>query len=256
MINIYYGGSGTGKSTALKKILKKEAENRSEIITLIPEQYSFVYENSIYDMLGAGKFSKISCESFKSMTRNILKKYGTGVLGLEYASDISKYIILHKSINSVYSNLVYYKKTAKQNDFLADIFKLINTFRKSEIMPDFFYEKIGNTEDDLGLKARDISIIYSKYMSEMERLNKKDLSTDLAEAAKIASVNGYFDNKVIFMDEYESFSQDQYSVIEKMIASCKDFYIAIRTQNPFEKNDNLFESGNITFSKIKDIANN
>ena len=255
MINIYYGGSGTGKSTALKKILKKEAENRSEIITLIPEQYSFVYENSIYDMLGADKFSKISCESFKSMTRNILKKYGTGVLGLEYASDISKYIILHKSINSVYSNLLYYKKTAKQNDFLADIFKLINTFRKSEIMPGFFYEKIGNTEDDLGLKARDISIIYSKYMSEMERLNKKDLTTDLAEAAKIASVNGYFDNKIIFMDEYESFSQDQYSVIEKMIASCKDFYIAIRTQNPFEKNDNLFESGNITFSKIKDIAN-
>ena len=92
-------------------------------------------------------------------------------------------------------------------------------------------------------------------MSEMERLNKKDLTTDLAEAVKIASVNGYFDNKIIFMDEYESFSQDQYSVIEKMIASCKDFYIAIRTQNPFEKNDNLFESGNITFSKIKDIAN-
>ncbi|MDY3257716.1 MAG: PD-(D/E)XK nuclease family protein [Ruminococcus callidus] len=255
MINIYYGGSGTGKSTALKKIIKNEAENNSEIISLIPEQYSFVYENSIYDMLGAEKFSKISCESFKSMTRNILKKYGTGVLGLEYASDISKYIILCKSIDNVYSSLVYYKRKAKQNDFLADIFKLINNFRKSEIMPDLFYEKLGNSEDDLGLKARDISIIYGEYMSEMEKLNKKDLTTDLAEAAKIASSNGYFDNKIIFMDEYESFSQDQYSVIEKMVASCKDFYIAIRTQNPFEKNDNLFVSGNITFNKIKDLAN-
>ena len=255
MINIYYGGSGTGKSTALKKIIKNEAENNPEIISLIPEQYSFVYENSIYDMLGAEKFSKISCESFKSMTRNILKKYGTGVLGLEYASDISKYIILCKSIDNVYSSLVYYKRKAKQNDFLADIFKLINNFRKSEIMPDFFYEKLGSSEDDLGLKARDISIIYSEYMSEMEKLNKKDLTTDLAEAAKIASSNGYFDNKIIFMDEYESFSQDQYSVIEKMIASCKDFYIAIRTQNPFEKNDNLFASGNITFNKIKNLAN-
>lgn len=255
MINIYYGGSGTGKSTALKKIIKNEAENNSEIISLIPEQYSFVYENSIYDMLGAEKFSKISCESFKSMTRNILKKYGTGVLGLEYASDISKYIILCKSIDNVYSSLVYYKRKAKQNDFLADIFKLINNFRKSEIMPDLFYEKLGNSEDDLGLKAKDISIIYGEYMSEMEKLNKKDLTTDLAEAAKIASSNGYFDNKIIFMDEYESFSQDQYSVIEKMVASCKDFYIAIRTQNPFEKNDNLFASGNITFNKIKDLAN-
>lgn len=254
MVYFYYGGAGTGKSYALKQVIKEESEIKESLLAIIPEQYSFVYENELYNMLGAKAFSKISCDSFRSMTRNIQKKYGTESFGFDYASDISKYIILYKSIRNVSDRLVFYKKRTGQSSFLSDIFNLINIFRKSSITPEMLYSKMPDSDTDFGSKYYDICCIYAEYIKEMDRLRKKDLTTDLTEIARIADKNGYFHNKIIVMDEFESFSEDQYSVIDKMISSCKDFYISLRTENPFAKNDTIFLSGNITFNKIKDIA--
>jgi ATP-dependent helicase/nuclease subunit B len=85
-------------------------------------------------------------------------------------------------------------------------------------------------------------------------MGKKDTTTDLTEASKIASKNDYFKDSIIMIDEFEGFSNDQHMVIESMIANCKDIYIALRSNNLYDTENQVFSTVNDTFSRIKDVG--
>lgn len=254
MVNIFYGEAGTGKSYELLKLIKKDIQAGRKVISLIPEQHSFLYEEKVYNMLGAKDFHKTSCHSFSSLSRAIFKKYGQGSISREYADDISKTIILYSSIKNQRGRLGYFKKKSSNPDFINEMGKLISNLRKSKINPPDIYEKTEEFDPVLKDKASDVYYIYNEYLNNMEKIGKKDMTTEITESSVIAEKNRYFNNMTVIVDEFEGFSEDQYDMLETIICSCSDFYISLRSDDISDTDSSIFMSDNSTYRKIYDIA--
>ena len=69
-----------------------------------------------------------------------------------------------------------------------------------------------------------------------------------------AGFNRYFCGKTVFLDEFESFTADQYEMLRIMISSAENVCITLRTDDVNAGEYTLFEIVNDTYRKIKAIC--
>ena len=86
MLYFYTGGAGGGKSYALIQKIKELSENNTKMCVIVPEQYSYESEKILYKSLGISKFNSIDKFSFKTLSQDIIKKYGDSRIKKEYAN--------------------------------------------------------------------------------------------------------------------------------------------------------------------------
>lgn len=93
MIHFFTGGAGGGKSSALIQKIKELADGNNKICVIVPEQYSYESEKILYKSLGVSKFNSIDKFSFKTLSQDIIKKYGDTRITKEYANENKKTIM-------------------------------------------------------------------------------------------------------------------------------------------------------------------
>ena len=54
LLHILIGGAGCGKSTCLIQHLQKQLKAGEQILTLVPEQFSYEFDQKLYRILGTG----------------------------------------------------------------------------------------------------------------------------------------------------------------------------------------------------------
>ena len=89
-----------------------------------------------------------------------------------------------------------------------------------------------------------------EYEKLLKSYGLKDNLNDISEAAKIAAYNQYFKNKTVFIDEFESFTGDQYELLKVMISDADDIYICLRTEDVNAGEFTLFETVNRTYKHL------
>ncbi|MBQ8435046.1 MAG: AAA family ATPase, partial [Oscillospiraceae bacterium] len=225
MLKFILGGAGYGKSTMLIDTINELSDTDKKIIFIVPEQFSFESDKKIYKKLGAEKFNKILSLSFTSLAKEIFEKYG-GRSG-EYAEDIHKVILMNKTVRELVNikAFQYYEKQANKPGFVSDALSIVNEFRQCGISPDELIS-VCNSHYDCSEKMNDLSMIYTTYDRMMTDADLKDSLTDISEAAAVANMNDYFKDSIIVIDEFESFTGDQYELIDTMFAQAEDIYIA------------------------------
>lgn len=256
MLKFILGGAGYGKSSLLIDTISKLSEQNKKIIFIVPEQFSFESDKKIYKQLGAEKFNKILSLSFTSLAKEIFEKYG-GRSG-EYAEDIHKFILMNKTIKELMrtDSLMYYEKQAKKTTFTNDALAIINEFRQCGISLEDLIA-VCDKNPDYSEKINDLSMIYSTYAGMMTDANLKDSLTDVSEAAAVAGMNDYFKDSIVVFDEFESFTGDQYEMIDVMFAQAEDVYIALRledTENIGKNPISVFEAVEGTWKSFRIIA--
>ncbi len=253
MLNFILGGAGYGKSSLLIETIEKLAENDKKIIFIVPEQFSFEADKKIYKHLGVAKFNKILSLSFTSLAKEIFEKYG-GKSG-EYAEDIHKFILMNKAIKELQSTnaFTYYEKQSKKASFINDALTIVNEFRQCGISNDKL-QSVCNNEVEYSEKISDLSMLYTTYDRMLTDANLKDSLTDISEAAATASGSDFFKNSIIVFDEFESFTGDQYELIDTMFAQADDIYIALRLENTGRNALSVFESVEKTWKSFYQLA--
>lgn len=199
MLKFILGGAGFGKSTVIINEIYKLADSGKKIIVIVPEQFSFDSDKKLYKKLGCRLFNRILSLSFTTMAREIFEKYGSR--SGEYADDMHKYIIMHKTVKKLLSDkqLKYFARQAGRPDFINDALKIVVEFRQSGISADDFIAKMCGDNASLSEKISDLSMIYYTYDSMLAENELKDSLTDISEAAAIAEINDYFKNTVVFL---------------------------------------------------------
>ncbi len=253
MLNFILGGAGYGKSTKLIDIADMLSQNGKKVIFIVPEQFSFESDKKIYKHLGAKKFNNILSLSFKYLAKEIFEKNG-GPSG-EYAEDIDKFILMNKAVKELIrtKSLEYYSKQAKKPTFTNEALDIINEFRQCGISADKLL-LICDKFPEYSEKINDLSKIYSTYAANLKDVGLKDSLTDISEAAAIASGSDYFKDCVIIFDEFESFTGDQYELIDVMFEQAEDIYIGLRledTENIGKNRLSVFEAVEGTWKKFK-----
>lgn len=256
MLKFILGGAGYGKSALLIDTIAKLAEENKKIIFIVPEQFSFESDKKIYKRLGAENFNKILSLSFTSLAKEIFEKYG-GRSG-EYAEDIHKFILMNKAIKEISKtkSFTYFDKQSKKISFVNDALAIINEFRQCGISSDELI-KVCEINEDYSDKINDLSMIYTSYDRMLKEADLKDSLNDVSEAAAVANMNDFFKDSIIVFDEFESFTGDQYELIETMFSQADDIYIALRLENAEDMKQNehgVFESVEKTWSRFYKYA--
>lgn len=246
------GGAGSGKSTLAAERIKAAAEAGKSVLACIPEQFSFEYDRTMYGKLGAALYNSIETAGFLRIANDIFIKYG-GSSG-KSADDLTKTVLMHRTIMrlSAEKAFVCFGRQAGTKTFAESCLKTVKEFMTAGISPDMILGLSGKLGDFP--KLSDIALIYSEYTSALAECGLKDGDSDIFRAAGAAVKNKCFAGKHIFIDEFKSFTGDQYKMIAAMLMSAESVTVAVSAEEKPAQRFGLFDTANETYLRIMSMA--
>ncbi|MCQ2416344.1 MAG: PD-(D/E)XK nuclease family protein [Oscillospiraceae bacterium] len=257
MLHMILGGAGCGKSEYLIQKIADMTKENIRIRTMVPEPFSYTYDKRLYAHLGAAPFNRIVTGSFRSLTAEVLEHVAAE--SRDAADAVIKTVVLHNLMQNYAQNhvLQYYGRQTEKPSFLADMTKQLTELMQSGTEPEQLLQAsadISGNESLLASKLSDIARIYADYLAALNARGLHDSLRDPITAAAAADASAYLKNSVIFMDEFESFTGDQYAMIEIMLRDADDIWIALRSDNIDAPDYTRFDAVNDTARRLRRIA--
>lgn len=257
MVEFITGASGSGKSTCMIKKINELAGNNEKICVIVPEQFSHEFDKNLYMQIGAEKFNNLLSLSFTGFARELFQMFGDGGRSGKYADETARMILIYQAIEAAQSNPQskrYFNRQSERAGFAEEMLKLIEEMKKSGISPQRLMEKAVLLDKRLMDKTNDAALIYLEYERLMNEYGFKDSMDDLKEASEIANLHGYFKDKNVFIDEFESFTGDQLDFIKILFSTAKKVFITLRTDDINAERFTLFETVNNTYRTLTGIC--
>ena len=255
MLNLILGSCGAGKSVRLVERLQDSIRSGQKVAVLLPEQFSFEGEKKLYDALGAKAFNAIETYSFMTLARELLSHWGSGHAG-SYASDEEKLLYLWQAAQECAGQklLTSLEKRVSSPEFILSLSGLVTKFRKSGVSPETLIAVSAKFPDRLARKTQDIGQILLAYDRILRSHEKNDSLVSLTEAAEVAKKVDFFQERLFFLDEFDSFTGDQYLMLRAMLGGCPDVTLAIRADDPDRRPTGIFDGGNRTVRRMEQMA--
>lgn len=252
MLQLVFGRAASGKSTFLLEKLKECVLAGKETVFIVPEQFSFETEKTILQLLGDEKASKVAVMSFNRLCDEVERICG-GMSGRQL-TDAGKLILLGRALRDCAPQLNYWKKYIRHQGFISSLLDSIEEFKLNSVLPNDLEsaaESINNVA--LSAKLRDVAQVYSMYNALIEErfIDPSDRLTKLYD--KLA-VYDYFKDKTVFLDTFKGFTGQQYRILNRIISSSNDVYIALTNDKNNFKRFDVFENIRKTAEDIKRIA--
>ena len=256
MLHIVYGGAGCGKSEFLMHQLKKDAEANKIVRTMVPEQFAFTYDKRLYALLGAKAFNLCRTGSFRSLTSEVLASIAAEPR--DAADDVVKTVVLHRILQRLAADhaLRFYGGQADKPAFFVELQTQLNELMQSGATPEQLADAASHTQGVLPEKILDIARVYADYLDELEQRGLRDTLRDTVTAAAAADGCNFLRGCTMFLDEYESFTGDQYIMLDVILRSCDDVWIALRTDHPDAPDYSRFDAVNQTCRRLRRMAKN
>ncbi len=256
MLRFLLGGCGTGKSTRLMELIKNDIADGADVLVLVPEQFSFEEEKKLYEYLGAADFNRLQTRSFATLSRHILQMYGSNARAERSATEREKLVFLYEAVQTVSKrgDLRILGRRSDMSELIGALLDLFTKLRKAGITSQKLLDTSVLLPDRLQDKTKDIAMLLLEYDRILQEHALYDRLTDLTEAAMIANIQGFFDGKSIYIDEFDSFTGDQYSMLDVILAQAVNVTAAIRTDEPDASISPIFEGGNRTYRALLKIA--
>ncbi|WP_251861240.1 helicase-exonuclease AddAB subunit AddB [Clostridium sp. Marseille-Q2269] len=251
-VRFIYGRAGSGKSNYCLHSIKKRIEEdvKRPLILLVPEQFSFQAEKNLVEVLEERTNFKVQVLSFKRMAYKVFNEVG-GITA-KHMNESGKSMLLYNIIEDNKNSLKVFKKAAKRQGFITTVSDIITEFKRYNITPETILNNLDNIEEDnLKYKMEDLSLIFSQFQKRLHK-NYIDSEDDLTILKDKLDESKQFDNAEIWIDEFSSFSPQEYSVLEKLLL--KSYRINITMCTDY-LNEGGFVDTTDVFSPIKNTEN-
>ena len=262
MLNIFYGTTGTGKSYEMMNRIRSEAEliaasgESRSICVIVPDQFTFEYEHMLYNSLGCSLFNSGHTEvwSFSRLAKDIFSK--SHAPEKDAADSTVKTAVMYKAIKAAAEKdgLLYYKKQASHSGFTASALTMVTELIHSGVTPEIMGELAKSAPENMRDKLTDVFIIFSRYTDELSRLGLRDPLLDLRTAAEYAKDCGYFKGMSLYIDEFKSFTGDQYGLMEAMLSDCTDLTLCLTSDSLTAAGYSPFTAVSKTAARVMNIA--
>ena len=254
MLNLITGAAGTGKSFEMMARIDKAVCENKKVFIIVPDQFNFEYNRLLYNTIGMEKFNRTEVVSFSRLAKYIFIKHG-GLKG-KYADDTVRSIVMFRALSALNAQkaLDFYSRQARSQRFINDALEFVKTFSANNISPERLADRTSFLGENIRRKAEDISLIYSEYSRLLAEYGYKDGHTDINEAAKKASSANYFKGIDFFIDEFKSFTPDEYEMLSVMIRDSDSLTVCLTTEDAEPKKFSVFETVNTTAAKLIQYA--
>lgn len=267
-----YGRAGSGKSRfcidSIEKELKKD--EKKPLILIVPEQFSFQAEKSVVEKIKGTGITKVSVTSFERMAYEVFNEVGGSTRKLMNSS--GKLMMIFNIINKLKSDLRIFATAANQEGFTNNISDIITELKRYDITPSELRASLNLIEEDEFLKDKiiDISNIFQEFEESLHK-NYIDNEDELTLLWKKLDESERYNGAEIWIDEFSSFTPQQYKIFEKLIKKakrinvtlCMDYYKEIDstdvfapTKNTEQKLIKILEDNGIAIDKPIILNNN
>ncbi len=259
MLRLIIGRSGTGKShKILKEISTMYHKNPSgKYILLVPEQYSLEASDAFIEKMKHMGHMHMDVLSFSRIAYRVFLQKGKK--GRTQIDDLGKTMLLYRLMARYKNDLKIYGRLAGKTGFLTKIHQTISGFKRSNITSDHLQSYMEeHTERLLNDKLYDITFLYNKFEEQMEDvyIDEEDVLKTLIDYIDDMD---FLNNSYIWVDGFNGFSEQEYTILSKLLTVCKHMTMSITVANVFSQemlsDSVLFESTAITLNRMKDIAN-
>lgn len=256
MLTVFYGNTGTGKSHAMMDKIKGCAEAGMRVIVIVPDQFTFEYERMLYGHMGCALFNNGCTDvwSFSRLAADIFRV--THAPKGDPAASAAKTAVMYNAIRQTAEEegLSYFKRQAKRPAFVNTALTTVSELIRSGASPETLGEIIRSAPDNMTEKLTDIFLIYSRYSSELGALSLRDTLFDTRLASEYAAEYGYFSGAAVFMDEFKSFTFDQYDMIKTMLSSCAELTVCMTADDREIKGADPFTAVRATCGRLRQAA--
>ena len=233
---IIYGKSGSGKTTEIFKEIKEKIKDKNKIYIVVPEQFSFSAENHLLETIDGNSSINAEVLTLSRMADRVIQE----VLGnvTSHLSKIGKSMIVYDAIDSLKKNMNFLRSSDKNLELAL---RMITEFKKHNVNYKMLEDIIEKVDDKyLQLKLTDTKNILEKYQKRIEG-NYIDEADRLDLLAQNIELVDFFNDAVIYIDEFAGFTPNEYQIIEKLCTLAKEITVTICTDS-LEKVDNMDES--------------
>ena len=231
MLTIITGGAMSHKDEMLREKIKSACMNGKQAFVFVPDQFSYEYDKMLYEIFGVKMFNKIEVVGLNRFCENLRKKYGSekGVT----ADDNTRIITMYQAIrNFRHTNkAAYYTKNLEKPSFANTMLDMTSQLFRNGISPVTLKSLSEKTNGTLQNKLYDIGNIYENYEKCLDEKGLCDGLSVVSEACEIIKNNDVLSDCEIFFDRYDSFSRDEFRLIEAMLCKCDNMAVAITLSN-------------------------
>lgn len=217
MLELIIGPAGTGKSTALLEEIARSAARGQKCLLIVPEQYSFETEKSLFCRMGPSFALTVEVVSFTRLANLIFRRYGQ--LAGEYLTDTGRIALMNAALEQLAGQLKLYGRHASHPDFIRQMVEQVTQFKNSGLLPGQLAEGAEElTDTALADKVRELSLIWEAYQALVDR-GYKDSGDDLARALELVRGTDFFAGYEIYLDGFAvSFLAPERELLAEMLA--------------------------------------
>lgn len=253
MLHRIIGASGSGKTEYMLDRLNEALKKGRECYVIVPEQQSVSYEATLCERFGDGV--NLLCEvlNFERLPNRVARDYGG--LCVNTVDKGGACALLSLVSESLKDQLTEYSLVSSDPDFATSLYSLVSRMKMALITPQKLYNALDSNslENDSRVKSKlnDIALIYSEYEKRFkdELKDPRDALTVLSEELKFKP---FFKDKCVFIDNYYTFTEQEYAIIKEIIAQSKDTYISFTV----DYNRTFFEENRKSSERILALAHN
>lgn len=256
------GRAGSGKTHyCLQKmrdlILTGEG---SQVVFLLPEQATFLYERELARMLPAQGFAGARVTSFRRLSYHAAKN--SQVAPLPQLSETGKMMLMARILNAERGSLRAFAAPSLRTGFASTMLEAIAELKSYAISREdmekaAFAWQQKEPNSHLGSKLADISLLYDR-MEDYLAGSYLDFEDYLAYLAKQIKEQGFLAGATVLVDGFAGFTPQELRVLEALLQRAAKVEIALAL-DPEERNaplapEALFYPTWDTYQKLKAIA--
>ncbi len=227
MFRLILGLTGTGKTTEIFSRAMDRARQRQRTILLVPEQFSFQAERTVYTALTGEDALSISVLSFSRLAENIFRAWGG--LAQKRLTDTARLVLMKLAVEEMKDTLRVYQRQRGRTSFLQTMLQTVEELKQSGTYPEELFAIAQElSEPQLAKKLRDIAGIYGTYQAMIHR-GYSDPLDDIAQAAQLAEEHRYFEGASVFIDGFSFFSPPQRRLLFAMLEQGEEVCLSLTT---------------------------
>lgn len=248
------GGSGSGKSTCLYRMISREAlEHREKnYIVLVPDQFTLETQKTLVKESGCGGILNIDVLSFHRLAYRVLEEMPA--LRKTVLEDTGKMMLLRKVFTEQKGKLTYFKRGLYKPGFLDECKSFLCELMQYAVTTEdlkAMEEKAG--KDSLtAFKLRDLQLIYQSFS---EKLGDTYMTAEelVPQLTKVVSSVKLLQNSVICLDGFTGFTPTQYDLLRELLCCCERMYVTVTTDRTGMRRQ-VFSLSTDTITKLSRIA--
>jgi ATP-dependent helicase/nuclease subunit B len=247
-LRLIYGRAGSGKSYFCLNDIKHrlEKEDIRELMLLVPEQFSFQSQKNFLKIVGEKGSVKAQVLDFKRMAHKVFNEVGG--ITRKHMNSSGKSMLIYHILEQKKDQLRTFNLAAKQQGFVNTVSDMISEFKRFNVTPELLTMAVNNLENNEGLKDKllDISSIYSDFQNVLHK-NYIDSDDDLTLLAEKIDIWKPLQGAEVWIDEFSSFTPQQYIIIEKLLKKCSQVNITLCAES---------SKGNVNDSDVFAVTSN